>query len=584
MLVSSCGGAPPPPPEPPPAVISAPPPAPTAPPAAPALLTVPRPEASPRYAPPPDGPRVARLRSEGKRHALERIREGIVVVSEERGVLGFLKSPAPGSEIRWAGFVDDDAVLIATKDTLHRADTPNDAIAGKLTALGPIDPDATKIASAGKIVIAAVPAPDGAFMVSRDGGKRFTAEKRPAPGPIEEVAVRADGFVAVAIEQLPRDDKKRLAQADVWVGRGARGFQKGPAAGFVTNLPPFTQHGDAIIVYAMKSASEGGWLGLDAGGKWIAANRPRSWLSFTSADEHIAVNAPTSRPSFPTPNDEREDSFGVLGGGRGLRDCHHATCLTHRVFIGRPRARVFHDGECAVEHVQESTQTILPLDPSDGGMRDQRTERKCDERRPPRRGSTLLLQGAEPRVARLPISCAEGRIVGTAHAAFAQCSAKHGGRASIQRVSPDGALTELAAPADAWLLGAESASDGTTVVMAEKATWICRPEPAACVSVDRQGVLAARPLPDGRALLALRGAGDDELRLELFGDVGMAPVRIPVSHHVLEIEVTAEGHVRLWTSETGKWFGTDAAGRGKAGIEALLVGADGQLVPDPTAR
>ncbi len=61
--------------------------------------------------------------------------------------------------------------------------------------------------------------------------------------------------------------------------------------------------------------------------------------------------------------------------------------------------------------------------------------------------------------------------------------------------------------ADPRLLGAESASDGTTVVMAEKAAWLCRPEPAACVPVERKDLLAARPLPGGRALLAIRGAG-----------------------------------------------------------------------------
>ncbi|APR82623.1 Hypothetical protein A7982_07972 [Minicystis rosea] len=276
---------------------------------------------------------------------------------------------------------------------------------------------------------------------------------------------------------------------------------------------------------------------------------------------------------------------GGLVGGWGFRDCHHATCLTHRVFVGeRPRAQAFHDGECAVEHVQERTQTIIPLDPIAAQGPDRITGRTCDERRPPRRGSTLLLHGNEPRIARLPIFCAQGRIIGTAHAAFAQCSASYGGRASIQRVSPDGALTELAAMADPRLLGAESASDGTTVVMAENAAWLCSPEPAACVPVERKDLLAARPLPGGRALLALRGAGDDELRLELFGETGASPVLVQASRHVLELEVTAEGHVRLWTSATGKWFGTDAAGRKKAGIEASLVRADGQLVPEPAAQ
>ncbi len=59
---------------------------------------------------------------------------------------------------------------------------------------------------------------------------------------------------------------------------------------------------------------------------------------------------------------------------------------------------------------------------------------------------------------------------------------------------------------------------------------------------------------------------------------------VQVSRHVLEVEVTAEGYVRLWTSATGKWFGTDPAGRKKAVIEASLVRADGQLLPEPAAQ
>src|SRR6185503_9694595 len=128
-VLCSCGGGAPPPPPPLPFIPIAPPPPP---PAAPALLVVPRAEASPQRVPEPRAPKVAELRSEGKRHALERTADGIVVLSEERGVLGLLKSPARGAEVRWAGFVDDDAILIATHDALHRAATPDDAIAGKL--------------------------------------------------------------------------------------------------------------------------------------------------------------------------------------------------------------------------------------------------------------------------------------------------------------------------------------------------------------------------------------------------------------------------------------------------------------------
>src|SRR5689334_9252299 len=98
----SCAGVPPP---------SAPVVSPPVAEAAPALWQVPRAEASPRGVAAPKVPWVSPPRSEGKRHALQRTADGILVLSEERGVLGFLKSPVPGAELQWAGFVDDDAVL-----------------------------------------------------------------------------------------------------------------------------------------------------------------------------------------------------------------------------------------------------------------------------------------------------------------------------------------------------------------------------------------------------------------------------------------------------------------------------------------
>ncbi|APR80546.1 Hypothetical protein A7982_05893 [Minicystis rosea] len=591
-LLPACGAPPAPPPAPPSAEIAVPPP--PAPPAPPALLMVPRAEASPRSTPAPKAPTLAKLRSEGKRHAIERTAEGFVVVSQERGVIGFLKSPVAGAEIRWAGFVDDDAVLIATPDAIHRAETVDDAIAGKVAALGALDPTATRIASGGQTVVAVNPAEGGVFLVSRDSGKHFAAEKRPGLARINDLAVRADGFVVVAIETGPipqaRDDKG--VRCETWFGRGARAFQKGPPADALYS-PAFHHSGDTISMLSPKPKKidpakkesdpwQRTWLGLDAKGKWIETDYAKSWLWFTWTDAYIEVGVPEDRPGYPKP--AAKDDLGGLGmiGGALAGDCRGAACLAHRSFASGPaRVRVFHDGVCAKEHVIQRTETINFVD---GARKSEKhTYPACDENAPAQRASTLLLHGDAPRVARLPLTCAKGRVFGTERDAFVQCAPTHAQRASIQRVSADGSLVEIAAaprPGEVSLRGVESASDGTTVVVADKAAWVCRPEPAGCTPVERPGVLAARPLPGGRALLAVRGAGDDELWLDLFGEPGAAPVRVPVSANVLEIEVTAEGYVRLWTSAKRKWFTADPQARARDGIVSALARTDGQLVPE----
>ena len=560
----------------------------------PGLLVVPRAEASPRLGRKPQAPEVEALRSEGKRHAIERTADGLLLLSEERGVLGFVESPVPGAAIRWVGFVDDDALLIAVRDSLYRAATPDDALAGKLEPPEKIDPAATRIASAGKLVVAAVPGADGAFYASRDGGRHFISAPRPARGAIAEIAVRGDGVIVAAIEAGPteRDGHKGI-RAEVWTARGTGRWLKGPVTDNVHG-PMLWVHGDAISVFSQVKSGDLKQLGLDAGGRWIAAGSPDRWLSFTWTDARIVADPPVKRPGFATPptKDDGLDLVGGLMGGLGTR-CEGVDCLSDRKIVsGPPAVRAFHDGECAPEHVRSRTQKLTVLSSSGGKQRDETyLEHSCDPAMPVRRPATLLLPGSGvPHVARLPSTCADGEIVATARLAFVHCSAKHRGRPAVQVISASGALADVLAPvpADLRLLGAESASDGTTLLFGATAPWLCHGgDLPACVPVPPQRFLAARPLPGGRALVARRGSGAHGLALELFGEPGAATLEVVTSGQVLDLEVTAEGHVRLWSSATDRsmWSAATYAARKEAPrVEASLVRADGVLVPDPVAK
>ncbi len=596
----ACAAAEPLPPPAPAIVLLPAPPPPPPPPAAPPLLFVPRAEASPRRAPEVHTPAVPELRSEGKQHALQRTADGIVLISAERGVLGIVKSPAPSAPIRWAGFVDDDAVLIATGTTLHRAATPDDAVAGKLEALDKLDPAATLFASANKIVAAAVPGRDGAYYESRDGGRHFTTAKRPAKDALVDLAVRSDGVIVAAIEkeQVTNPGGKKGVRAQIVVAKRPGAWTAGPLAdAFYGRV--LTHHGDSIVVQSPKKEqpSEHERLGLDAKGRWILAEYPDSWLSSTWTDSRVRIDTPSERPGFSRPFKDGSGAVGglvggLMGGSGSL--CRGASCLGHRSVLGAPpTVRAFHDGVCAREHVTSKTNTYM-----DVGLHGKSSSEKtytssaCDKSAPAQRASTLLLRdGDERRVARLPIGCASGEIVGSGRASFVYCGAEHQGRPSIHHVSPLGALTMVASgiARDLHLLGAESASDGTTVIFATEAAWICSVAAPACVSVPHDHFLAARPLPSGRALV-VRSTGDHELQLELFGEPGAQPLRLAVNDNVLELEITAEGNVRLWTSRRLTRltrvdpFTSMLPAKGEPPVDAFLVRADGQLVPDQAAK
>ena len=574
--LSACAEPPPAAPPPPPA----PPPLPPLPLSPPPLLAVPRAEATRRPAS-RRRPQVPSLRSEGKRHALERTRDGIVVLSEDRGVVGFINY---SSEIRWAGFLADDAVVIASGGSLLRAKTPDDAVAGSFEPLATIDPSATKLASAGKVIVAAVAEDGGAIRVSRDGGKRFVTERRPAKGAIVDVAVRGDGMVVMAFEREKVKVKHGEAtRAEIHVSRGPGAWVKGPMAQ-TSYRPLLLQHGDLIAIDAPKKGAKEGRterLSLDARGKWIAAGyADAGWLGFAWVGPSISIEPPKQRAGIPKGVlDGRSVSglLGVLGGIAGR--CRGVACLGHRSpSASDPTVAAFQDGVCAKDRVVERTEKIHVPDgghDEDGEPRERTyTVRECAPDAPAVRASTLLVRGgATPVIARLPLSCASGRVLATDRAAFVHCDAKHQGKAEILHVAASGALATIvpSLPEGAKLFGAESASDGTTVLFGKHAAWLCGP--SACTSVPHAGFLAARPVPGGRALVAWRGDHDHDLVLGVVGAGTAVPFHLAVQDNVLEIELTAEGYVRLWTSPTRTWFDPKKSAR-------HLVRADGVLVPD----
>lgn len=574
-------------PPPPPAVTIAPP-APAPPPAPPPLLVVPRAEATPPRPPsPPEAP-VAPLRSEGKRHALERTRDGVLILSEERGVVGFLPSSVAGQPIRWAGFVEEDAVMVVVADRALRAASVEAAMAGRFDPVTGFDPSVEVLGAAGKHVVAAAPAEGGAFQISTDGGRTFAAAPRPAKGEIVDLAVRADGFAAVA---FAREGKR----AEVVVGRGGKGFGKGTIAER-HGRGVLVQHGDTISLdAAIVKGQPKGRVGLDARGAWAQALYPASWLGFAWTSTSFAPTPKEPRPGLPKPPPRGDDPLsmvgGVMGGVLSGAECQGVACLHDRSLArSTPALRAYHDGVCAREHVVSRTETYR-VEGSLGSpsMEVEQTIASCDRAAPAQRTTTLIAGAGEgAALVKAPDDCAAGRIVGTDRAAFLHCDGQHRGRARLIHVTPAGAFADVVTGlrADERIEGAESTSDGSTVLFAERHAWICRADAPACTALPREGFLTARPLPGGRALVA-RVAGPQEITLELHGEPGTSAVRVSVPGRLLDLEITAEGHVRLWRSDrlTSRPSLEALARRGgEPALDPLLVGADGALLPDRAGK
>jgi hypothetical protein len=482
----------------------------------------------------------------------------------------------PDAPIRWAGFVENDALLVATSQTLHRAATPADAIAGRFEPLEKIDPSATTITSGGSIVLAAAPGHDGTLYESRDGGRHLAPTKRPARGAILRLAVRSDGLVAAALETGTfQRNKREVVHAATWTRRGQGPWVQGPAIDSMSRDDVLNQSGDFVSVLAT-SSTNAETMGLDAAGRWIKATWPEHWVAYAWTNGSFAPRPPEKRPGFARLTLTRSSSGGgpadVLSWGPH-ETCEGVACLAHRRAVLRtPIARAFQDAECAREHVVTTTEK----------------NRECDPARPARRMATLVLRSpSPPRVVRLPASCAKGQVVATDRAAFVQCEDAHRGKSALLALSSTGALTDAVASgtAVAALDGAESASDGTTVLFQKAGALVCRPTGKECAAVPRDGYLAARPLPDGRALVARTGANAHVVVLEVFGERDAKPVEVRTPLTLLDVEVTDHGNVRVWgtTDSYDEWRQSPWVPAVQKRVQAFLVRADGELVADPGA-
>jgi hypothetical protein len=362
-----------------------------------------------------------------------------------------------------------------------------------------------------------------------------------------------------------------------------------------------SQHGDTISARVPRHADDFEETALDARGRWIEADREDdAWLARTWTSARFKPNAPTPRPGFAKPARHGEEGFLVGGIGTLAHgadgSCQGVGCLRARPLApGVAMAAAFDDGECAASSVVTRSHRFTNLT----GSPAEYTTRECDANLPVRRASTLLVRGqGVPGVARLPASCAEGRVIATSRAAFVHCSSKYRGRAALLALTGAGTFAEVVAnPAENLVIaGAESASDGTTVIFANLNPWLCRIEPSpSCVALAAEGFLTARPLPGGRALVVRRPTGVGALDLEIVGEPsrgeaaprkasgfgGPSTPKIVVREALgttVDVEVTAAGNIRVWTTTAD--YRTWLRAKEPRKADAFLVRDDGALVPE----
>jgi len=327
-----------------------------------------------------------------------------------------------------------------------------------------------------------VPARLSSIYESRDDGRHFKPGKRPGKGAFVDLTVRSDGVIVAAIEkeQVTDEQGKKGVHAQIFTSKNAGVWTAGPIAETFYGSA-ITHHGDSVVVPSPSKkkppSEEPDTLGLDAKGHWTLTSFPDPWLSFTWTDLRVEINAPIERPGFPKAEKNRLSSLAGLMGGLGI-SCQGVECLGFRDALGpSPSAGAFHDGVCAKEGVKAHTELIRSFTSRENKWHEEtHTTYDCDDDAPAERASTLLVRdGEERRMARLPLSWASGVILGSDRASFVYCNDEHRGRPSLLHVSPRGALTEVASgiPGDLDLFGAESASDGTTVLWFDEAAWIC---------------------------------------------------------------------------------------------------------------
>lgn len=548
----------------------------------------------------------ARLRSEGVSHALERNRFGIVLMSEDAGVLGFLRSPGgepDASEVAWAGFVSEDALVVLHRDTWYRAASLHDAQAGRFVPLSHrVEPGPKIFASGGgKRIAYAFPSPPRLF-VSDDNGQSFSERKPPETTQILGLQVRRDGVIVIAHDAgktrntWGHDDQ--LAQ--VYASRGT-GWKKGPRSQS-HDAPSVISHVGDVVTVALEKirGQEYEARALTRDGQWASPARTGAYLDFAYPSNRFFPEPAVARPPYPT-GGARADEFGagdllgVLGGN--LSDaCRGATCLSHRSFVGMsPNLHALNDGVCPASDVVARKETLHVVSTDGKPAHDEEiTHQECDPAKVPTRTSALVFPTQEGwLLGRLPAFCASGTIVGTPALSLLACDGQHRGQAGLFALRKGSGMSfeQVAnmppdAERDGRFRGAESATDGTTVIAMRRAVYLCAPAAAdrspSCAPLPPERLLAARPLPRGRALLALRGATDDELELQVTGGEWRLPsVRIP--GNLLEFETTERGFVRLWTHPRQEHWTSVANPKYAREVAAFIVLIDGSLQRDEEA-
>jgi hypothetical protein len=531
---------------------------------------------------------VSPLQASGLHHALSRIEQGVVLVGETEGVVGFLGTPVPGAGVDWAGFVDNDAVLVATRGELYRAESAAAAVAGTFQRVGALPTGVRSLASAGKWVVAASLFDDRLFFVSKDAGRKFEPAKRPG-GMLADVAVRGDGTMVAAIDTAASPSAPpNLHYGTLHVHRaGATAWTAGPVAQVPNGVPLLAVTGDAIVATAQ---GEGGdfrkthVVGLDAHGAWVPTDVTGYWLD-AFAFAGFDIHPPPPRPGYPkaVASGAAPAAFGMLGGRLGppRERCEGVMSLrsdVHPFFPGVNRVRAFNDGGCAPSDVETAPASgSAPAYP------------RCRSDAPAAHPPTLLIAGpGSARVVRLPPTCPHGRVLSTDYAAFVLCSGTHRGHAAVLELGAQDAFAEVFGDPRALLasdpskLLIESATDGTTVLSAPGFALVCGAA-APCVAVSGDDLLRARPLAKRRALVARRGGNDHQLVLEVVGEA-RTPVQVAVNPYLLEIAVDDAGYVVLWTSVKMAYlpFVLPPSGPPRD-VDAFLVGSNGSLYPAPAA-
>lgn len=578
---------------------------------APAPLRIAHAEASPR-AVPYEQEKYAALGSEGFAHALERNELGIALMSEANGVEGFMKSPSGDPhavDVVWAGFVQNDALVVVACDTLYRAESMQAARDGKFVPLPHRVTAGAKLfaSGGGKMVAYAEPSLPRLF-VSLDNGRAFAERKLPERTSLIDLAIRRDGTVVIAHDAGKKKNSwgHEDQLAHIYVSRGTT-WTKGPVSQSYDAKGSITHRGDTITVSVERAADEEQphALALAKNGKWVPASSPASYLAFGSLSHRFSPEPIVMRPGYPLARANPPDfgAGGLLGGVVGER-CTGAACLAHRSMVGaRPQIHAFNDGVCPASDVVERKEKIRVVGMHGKPSRDEEfTRRECDPKKAALRTPALAVPTpAGPRVGRLPSSCASGKIVGTSTSPFLYCDGRHQGGAGLfvidgTDVGPS-VLENLSArePDEDRFHGAESASDGTTVLETSNGVIVCSASgvhtragtssphvPRRCVPLEREDVLAARPLLGGRALVARRGRTDQDLVLSILGEETSLP-NVRVAGNLLEFEVTPEGFVRLWIHPRETWWASVMHRKAAGAAVAFIVLADGSLRPDEMA-